>query len=347
MPSALKLTIAEIAAQIRGEVTGDGGTEISGLTSADKAGAGDLTFAENEKYFDAAEKSGATAILVSGTIPTSRKVVIRVSNVRVAVAHLLPIFFPTEDVAPGIHPSADIHATAQVDASAHIGAHCVIGPRTRIAAKSVLMGGNHLGADCQVGEAVRLFPNVILYRGTQIGRRVVIHAGTVIGSDGYGYVFDQGRHRKMLQVGHVVIEDDVEIGANAAIDRAAFGATIIGAGTKIDNLVHVAHNVIMGKHCLVMGQCGFAGSTQLGDYAVIASQSGIAGHLKLGRQSTVGAKSGVMRDVSDGETVLGIPAQPHQQTKRQWISMQHLPEMTRRLRELEQQVRELKATVSK
>jgi UDP-3-O-[3-hydroxymyristoyl] glucosamine N-acyltransferase len=144
----------------------------------------------------------------------------------------------------------------------------------------------------------------------------------------------------------VVIEDDVEIGANAAIDRAAFGTTVIGAGTKIDNLVHVAHNVVMGKNCLVMGQCGFAGSTQLGDYAVIASQSGIAGHLKLGRQATVGAKSGVMRDVGDGETVLGIPAQPHREMKRQWISMQQLPEMTRRLRELEKQVEELKAGLS-
>ncbi|HTG43558.1 MAG TPA: UDP-3-O-(3-hydroxymyristoyl)glucosamine N-acyltransferase, partial [Verrucomicrobiae bacterium] len=156
------------------------------------------------------------------------------------------------------------------------------------------------------------------------------------------YVLDQGRHRKVLQVGNVVIEEDVEIGANAAIDRAAFGSTVIGAGTKIDNLVHVAHNVVMGKNCLVMGQAGFAGSTQLGDYCVVASQSGVAGHLKLGRQSTVGAKSGVMRDVPDGETVLGIPAMPHKQTKRQWISVQQLPEMLRRMRELEQQLQELK-----
>src|SRR5207237_407684 len=161
--------------------------------------------------------------------------------------------------------------------------------------------------------------------------------------DGYGYVFDQGKHLKVLQVGNVVVGNDVEIGANAAIDRAALGSTVIGQGTKIDNLVHVAHNVVMGNHCLVMGQVGFAGSTHLGDYSVVASQSGIAGHLKLGKQSTVGAKSGVMRDVPDGGTVLGIPAMPDKQAKRQWIALQKLPDMVRRMRELEEQVAQLKA----
>ena len=205
------------------------------------------------------------------------------------------------------------------------------------------MGGNHIGRDSQIGEEVWLFPNVIVYARSQIGNRVTIHAGTVIGSDGYGYVLDEGRHRKVLQVGNVIIQDDVEIGANAAIDRAALGSTVIGKGTKIDNLVHVAHNVVMGNHCLIMGQAGFAGSTRLGDYCVVASQSGIAGHLTLGRQSTVGAKSGVMRDVPDGGTVLGIPAYPDKQAKRQWIALQKLPDVLRRIRELEEQVGQLKA----
>src|SRR5208283_428899 len=171
------------------------------------------------------------------------------------------------------------------------------GARARLGARSVLMGGNHIGRDCQLGDDVCLFPNVVIYARSQIGHRVSIHAGTVIGSDGYGYAFDEGRHRKVLQLGNVIIGDDVEIGANAAIDRGALGSTVIGQGTKIDNLVHIAHNVVMGKHCLVMGQVGFAGSTHLGDYVVIASQPGIAGHLKIGDQSVVGAKSGVMRDV--------------------------------------------------
>lgn len=335
-------TVAEIAALVRGEVIGNASAEITGLTSADRAGSGDLIFAENQKYFTEAEASPGAAILVTEPVPRSSKILIKVANVRNAMAVLLPIFYPADEFAAGIHPSADIDETAQVDPTAHVGPHCAVGARTRIGPKSVLMGGNHLGADCELGEEVRLHPNVVLYRRTQIGKRVTIHASTVIGSDGYGYVFDQGRHRKVLQVGNVVIEDDVEIGANAAIDRAAFGSTMIGAGTKIDNLVHVAHNVVMGKHCLVLGQAGFAGSTQLGDYAVVASQAGIAGHLKLGRQSTVGAKAGVMRDVGDGETVLGAPAQPHKQMKRQWVAMQQLPEMTRRLRELERQIEELK-----
>src|SRR5207247_42769 len=185
-------------------------------------------------------------------------------------------------------------------------------------------------------------PNVVLYGQSQIGHRVAIHAGTVIGSDGYGYVFDEGRHRKMLQVGHVIIHDDVEIGANAAIDRGALGATVIGQGTKIDDLVHVAHNVVIGRQWLVMGQVGLAGSTHLGHYCVIASQSGIAGHLKLGNQATVGAKSGVMRDIPDKGTVLGTPAAPDKQAKRQMIAVQQLPELIRRMRELEKQVAELK-----
>jgi UDP-3-O-[3-hydroxymyristoyl] glucosamine N-acyltransferase len=208
------------------------------------------------------------------------------------------------------------------------------------------MGGNHIGRDCVIGEDSCLYPNVVIYPRSQIGHRVAIHAGTVIGSDGYGYVFDEGKHRKVLQVGNVIIHDDVEIGANAAIDRGALGSTVIGQGTKIDNLVHVAHNVVIGRNCLVMGQVGFAGSTKLGDYCVIASQSGIAGHLKLGHQATVGAKSGVMRDVPDKGTVLGIPAAPDKQAKRQFIAIQQLPDLIRRMRDLEKQVAELTAKAS-
>ena len=212
-----------------------------------------------------------------------------------------------------------------------------------IGARSVLMAGNYVGPNCKLGEDVRLFPNVVIYADCQLGNRVSIHSGTVIGSDGYGYVFDEGKHRKVLQIGNVVIEDDVEIGANAAIDRAALGSTRIGKGSKIDNLVHVAHNVVFGNHCLVMGQSGFAGSTKLGDYCVIASQSGIAGHLKLGNQATVGAKSGVMRDIPEKGVVLGIPAMPDKQAKRQIIGLMQLPELIKRTRDLEKQVEELKS----
>jgi UDP-3-O-[3-hydroxymyristoyl] glucosamine N-acyltransferase len=338
----MAVTLTQIAREVSGEVIGDGATQITGFAAADSAKAGDLTFAEKETYFAAAERSEAAAILVSGPFKSDRKPLIQVGNARVAMARLLPMFFPPEKHVGGIHPSAVVDPTAQIDASAHIGPNCVIGPNVRIGARSVLMGGNHVGRDCQMGEDVRLFPNALLYARTQIGHRVIIHGGSVIGSDGYGYVFDEGRHRKVLQLGNVIVHDDVEIGANAAIDRGALGSTVIGKGTKIDNLVHVAHNVTIGSHCLVMGQVGFAGSTKLGDYCVIASQSGIAGHLTLGHQARVGAKSGVMRDVPDGETVLGIPAYPDKQAKRQWIGIQKLPEMVRELRALREEVAQLK-----
>lgn len=341
----MPITADQIAEKLKGEVIGDGSTVLTGFAPADCARAGDLTFADKETHFIAAQQSQAAAILVSTAFAPSAKVLIRVKDARVAMARALPIFFPPDQLPSGIHPSATIDASAQVDPTAHIGPNCVVGARVRIGARSVLMGGNHIGRDSQLGDDVSLFPNVVIYGRTQIGHRVSIHAGTVIGSDGYGYVFDEGRHRKVLQMGNVVIGDDVEIGANAAIDRGALGSTTIGQGTKIDNLVHVAHNVVMGRHCLIMGQAGFAGSTHLGDYCVIASQSGIAGHLKLGTQAMVGAKSGVMRDIPDGGKVLGIPASPDKQAKRQMIAVQQLPEMIHRLREMEQQIEQLRAKV--
>ena len=337
----MHLTAAQIAEQLQGEIIGDGSVQINGLAPADRARAGELTFAENPAYFAAAEQSEAAAILVAGPVSSSSKVLIRVPNARVALARVLPVFFPPEGHPSGIHPSAVIPDSARVDSTAHIGPNCILGAGVRLGTRSVLMGGNDLRADCQIGDDVLLFPNVVLYRRTQLGHRVIIHAGTVIGSDGFGYVLDEGRHRKVLQLGNVIIHDDVEIGANAAIDRGTFGPTVIGQGTKIDNLVHIAHNVVIGRHCLIMGQVGFAGSTRLGDYVVVASQSGIADHLKLGNQVVVGAKSGVMRDVADGGRVLGIPAAPDRQAKRQMIALQQLPELLRRLRDLEKQVQEL------
>lgn len=339
----MSFTAAQIAQQVQGEIAGDGSVQLTGLAPADCARAGELTFAENAAYFAVAEQSQAAAILVAGPFVSSSKVLIRVASARVALARVLPVFFPPEGHPSGIHPSAVIADSARIDATAHIGPNCIVGARVRLGPRSVLMGGNDLRADCQLGEEVCLFPNVVLYRRTQLGHRVVIHAGAVIGSDGFGYVLDEGRHRKVLQLGNVIIHDDVEIGSNTAIDRGTFGPTVIGQGTKIDNLVHIAHNVVIGRHCLIMGQVGFAGSTRLGDYVVVASQSGVADHLKLGNQVIVGAKSGVMRDVPEGGRVLGIPAAPDRQAKRQMIAIQQLPGLLRRLRELEKQVQELTA----
>lgn len=345
MFKGMQFTARQIADELRAQVVGDGTVQLSGFAAASSAREGDLTFAETVPHVQSALQSAASAVLVSEKLENASKTLIVVQNVRVAAARILPRFFPEDRLSPGIHPSASIHPSAQIDPHAYIGPSCVIGPEVKVGANSQLIGGNHIGKEVTIGSEVTLHPNVVVYSKSQIGNRVIIHAGTVIGSDGYGYVFDEGRHRKVLQVGNVVIEDDVEIGANTAIDRGALGSTIIGKGTKIDNLVHIAHNVVIGPHCLVLGQVGFAGSTKLGSYCVIASQSGIAGHLKLGNQATVGAKSGVMRDIPDGGTVLGIPAMPDKQTKRQWIAMQQLPDLLKKVRDLEQQIEAIKTSI--
>ncbi len=334
----MPFTVAEIAAQVGGDVQGDGATVLTGFAPASAAKAGDLTFAENETYFAAAEQSAASAILVADGFASSRKILIRVKNARIAFAKVLPLFFPEPQFAAGIHPSAVVAASAQIDPSAHIGPHCVVEKGARIGARVVLQAGNHIGAHCTLDEDTQLFPNVTLYPRTQLGKSVRIHAGSVIGSDGFGYVFDAGIHRKVPQIGHTIIHDDVEIGANVTIDRGALGATVIGRGTKIDNLVHIAHNVVIGEHCILCGQVGIAGSTKLGNYVTLAGQVGLAGHLKLGDQATVASQSGVMHDIPDGGKWLGSPAQPDRQTKRQWIALQQLPELLRRVAELEKRL---------
>jgi UDP-3-O-[3-hydroxymyristoyl] glucosamine N-acyltransferase len=202
----------------------------------------------------------------------------------------------------------------------------------------VLSAQVYVGPECVVGEDCLLFPHVTLYARTVLGNRVRIHAGSVIGADGFGYVQDGGVHRKVPQVGHVLIRDDVEIGANVTVDRGALGPTVIGRGTKIDNLVQIAHNVNIGEHCLVVAQVGVSGSTRLGNYVVLAGQVGVAGHLKLGHRVAVAAQSGVMNNIPDGEKWFGSPARPDRQTKRQLIALQQLPELLRRVAELERQL---------
>lgn len=334
----MAFTAAEIAQRLGGEVVGDGSVRLHSFAPAATARPGDLTFAENEKYFRAAEQSAASAVLVSGPFTSTSKVLIRVPNARVAFARVLPLFFPEPEFAPGIHPSAVVAPNARVDATAHIGPYCVIGERVEVGPRVVLEGGNHVGADSCLGAESHLFPGVILYPRTRLGARVRIHAGTVIGADGFGYVLDQGVHRKVPQVGHVIIGDDVEIGANVTVDRGALGPTIIGRGTKIDNLVQVGHNVVIGEHGLIVAQAGISGSTQLGNYVVLAGQVGLTGHLKIGNRVTVAAQSGVMHDIPDGQTWLGYPAQPDKQAKRQIVALHRLPDLLRRVAELEKRL---------
>jgi UDP-3-O-[3-hydroxymyristoyl] glucosamine N-acyltransferase len=224
--------------------------------------------------------------------------------------------------------------------SAHIGPHCVVGENVKVGARTVLQAGVFVGAGSVLGEDVQLLPNVVIYPRMQLGNRVRIHAGAVIGSDGFGYVYDNGAHRKVPQIGYVLIHDDVEIGANVTIDRGALGPTVIGRGSKIDNLVQLAHNVVLGENCLIVAQAGIAGSTKLGHHVTLAGQVGLAGHLKIGNRVTVAAQSGVMHDIPDGEKWFGSPAQPDRQMKRQVLALQQLPELLRRVSELERQLAE-------
>ena len=333
----MTFTTAEIAKHLQGEVLGDTTATLTGFAHATSAKPGDLTFAENEDYFALAEQSAATAIIADDRFKSTGKILIRVPNARVAFAKAMALFFPERTYAAGIHPTAVIAASAKVDTSAHIGPHCVVGERVRIGARAVLQAGNFVGDDSNLGDDVNLFPNVTIYPLTEIGQRVRIHAGTVIGSDGFGYVQDSGIHLKVPQIGKVIIGDDVEIGANVTIDRGALGPTVIGKGTKIDNLVQIAHNVEIGEGSLVISQVGIAGSTKFGKYVILAGQAGFAGHLKIGDRVTVSAQSGVMHNIPDGETWLGTPAQPDKQVKRQMIAIQRLPELLKRVAELEKQ----------
>ncbi len=256
-------------------------------------------------------------------------------NSRIAFAQALPLFFPDPLIQPGIHPPAVIAASAQVDPSAHVGAYCVIGDGAVIGAGSVLHPRVTLGAEAEVGSECVLFPGVTIYHRCQIGHRVRLHAGAVVGSDGFGYVLDQGEHRKVPQVGNVIIHDDVELGANVTVDRGTLGPTVIGRGTKIDNLVQIGHNVQLGERCIVVAQVGIAGSTKIGSDTQIGGQVGIAGHLKIGDHVQIAAQSGVMHDIPSDEKWFGSPAQPDRKAKRVLLAIQQLPRLMKRVSEVE------------
>lgn len=334
----MPFTTEEIARHVGGQVVGDSAAALNHFATIENARPGDLTFAENEDFFSLAEKSGATAIICDKRFSSTKKTLIYVPNARVAFARALALFFPDKKFTAGVHPTAVVAASAKIDPTAHVGPHCVVGERVSIGARTVLQAGTVVGEDCALAEDVNLFPNVTLYPRTQIGNRVRVHANSVIGSDGFGYVQDGPVHRKVPQIGNVVIGEDVEIGAGVTIDRGALGSTVVGRGTKIDNLVQIAHNVQIGEGCLLVAQVGIAGSSKLGNQVVLAGQVGVAGHLKIGNQVIVGAKSGVMHNIPDGEKWLWIPAQPDREVKRQVLAMQKLPELLRRVAELEKKL---------
>ena len=331
----MQWTASAIAERLGGQVVGDATTIVTRVGPAETADSDTITFAESPSYLDSAIRSPAAVILAPLGSEANGRTLILASDARVAFSKLLALFDREPVREDGIHPTAVVHPTATIAPTATIGPNCVVDQEASIGERSVLEAGCAVGPRATIGQDSRLFPRVTVYHDCQIGDRVRIHSGTVIGADGFGYAFDQGVHRKIPQVGIVRIEDDVEVGANSAIDRGAMGPTIIGKGSKIDNLTQVGHNSVIGQHVILCGQVGLAGSTTIDDYAVLAGQVGVAGHLTIGKGAKIGAQSGIMRDVPPGTTWLGSPAFPDRETKRIFLAQRELPEALRRLKRLE------------
>lgn len=345
-------TLGDIALRVGGEVQGNGSLAINGLAAIHRAGPHDLTFVGDEKNLRLLAQSRAGACLVSHKHRGSRFLaqvtagLIYVDDPQDAFITLMGEFRPER---PG--PKVGISPQATISPSAVIGADCQIFPGVYVdddavvGSRCVLYPGVYVGRSCRIGDDCTLHPHVVLYADVSLGKRVVVHASAVIGADGFGYRFRKGRFEKTPQRGSVEIGDDCEIGACTTIDRGMIGATIVGEGTKLDNLVMIGHNCELGKHNAFASQVGLAGSVTTGDYVRCAGQVGIADHLHLGTGSTLGAKSGVHTDIPEGATYIGLPARPEQEQYRISMIEGKLPEMRRTLRDLESRVEELSRLV--
>ena len=329
------LTVGQLAEHVEGAVEGDDGALILGVSSIEDADYGDIVYAENARFLSRAARSRASAIIafLDATIPD--KPLIKVSNPRYAFTRILEMFKPQLNAPPGVHDSAVLGQDIQLGEEVSVGPHVTIGDNARIGARSVIMAGCYVGEDCEIGEDCILYPNVTLYYGTRLGRHVVVHSGTVLGADGFGYLRVGDYSYKIPQIGIVEIGDDVEIGANCTIDRAKTGSTVIGARTKIDNLVHIAHNVKTGPDCIIVAQVGVAGSCELGRGVTLAGQAGLKDHVHIGDGALVMAQAGVFGDIDAGQKVSGYPARPHMEKQRQYGHVEKLGEYVKRIRALE------------
>jgi UDP-3-O-[3-hydroxymyristoyl] glucosamine N-acyltransferase len=340
----VEITVQELAALVGGQFASgaDVAEKITGAASIDEARAGDVTFFGNAKYLAALKKCRATAVLVPADFTENvPPIAIRCANPTLAFSQVLARTAPPPIVfAPGVHPSASVAADAVIGEGASIQPHAVIESGARIGARSVIGAGSYIGHAAIVGEDCHFAARVTIGARCILGHRVILHSGVVVGSDGFGFELKDGRHVKIPQTGIVQIDDDVEIGANTTIDRARFGRTWIGEGTKIDNLVQIAHNVQIGRHCILCAQVGISGSTRLGDYVVLGGQVGTVGHIEIGSQSQVGAQSGVSKSVPPGQVWFGTPAMPIRETKEQLARIALLPRLFDRVKALEQMARE-------
>ena len=330
------LTAEVIAAMVGGTVQGDPQASVSAVAPLDRAEAHHLTFLANAKYAALAAERQLGVVLVTPQLVelAGGRARIVVENPHEAMLPLLPHLYPAAAHQPGIHPSVVLGRAVVLGDDVSIGPYVVIGDGASIGARTRVDAHAVIGAGVSIGEECQIYPSVTLYPGTEIGPRVRIHAGARLGSDGFGYVFRDGVHAKIPHVGRCIVEADVEIGANTTIDRGSIDDTVIGAGTKIDNLVHVAHNVRIGRLCLLMAQVGIAGSVRVEDGVILAGQAGISGHLTIGRGARLAAQAGVFGSIPAGETWSGYPARPHRDALRAQAAMFKLPSLIRALERL-------------
>ncbi len=337
----MTITLADIVARVQGSFSGDGSLIIRAVAGLREAQPGDLSFLSNPKYKSLLQHTRATAVLVPrGTTLPSPALLIEVDKPDPAFASVTELFRPPAiQYAPGIHASAVIAATARIGHGAHVGPFVHVQDGAVIGDRCILEAGAVVGHQARLGDDVHLYAGAVLRENVIIGNRVILHNNSVVGSDGFGYTVDAaGVRTKVPQVGIVRVGDDVEIGANVCIDRARFGETRIGNGVKIDNLVQIAHNVVIGDHVVLVAQVGISGSTVVGPHAILAGQVGVAGHLSIGEKAVVGAQGGVTKDVAPGTYVWGTPAAPFDKYSKSLSHINRLPKLLERLSELEKKL---------
>ncbi len=338
----MQATVAELAALVQGEVLGDGNVVICGASPLDQAKPGEITMIDKAERAPLLGGSAASAVVVPHGVTVTDRPAIQVGAIHQAFSAIVSHFRPSRPQPRiGISPLAVISPKARLAADVDVYPFATIGDDVEIGEGSTIHAGVHIMAGVTIGPQVTIYPNAVIYENSVIGPRCVVHAGAVIGAYGFGYGFDEGRHRLSAQLGNVILGEDVEIGANSTIDRGTYGSTIIGEGTKIDNQVMVAHNCHIGKHNLLCAQVGIAGSTTTGDYVVMAGQVGVRDHVHIGTQAVLGAMAGVINDIPDGARVVGIPATPEREQMIKQAALAKLPEMRRQLKQLQATVEQL------